>query len=165
MMQGIGRKYFHYVNSLYRRNGTLLEGRFKSALIDSERYLLACCRYIEMNPVRANMVKSPGQYRWSGYHANALGQDDRCVTPHNLYRRLASNKAKRLEIYRALFKTHIDDESIDLIRENTQQCTIVGDSRFQEEIKKMLKRRVMKHKHGGDRKAEDYSKVSNVLTP
>jgi len=165
MMQGIGRKYVHYINSIYQRSGTLWEGRFKSALIDSEQYLLTCCRYIEMNPVRANMVKSPEQYRWSSYHANALGMVDHCVRPHKLYQRLGSNHTKRLEAYRELFRTHIGDENIELIRRNTQQCTIVGGSRFQDDVKKMLKRRVMKHKHGGDRKTESYTKTSSVLTP
>lgn len=165
LMQGIGRKYVRYVNHTYQRSGTLWEGRFKSALIDSEHYLLACCRYIELNPVRAGMVKSPEQYRWSSYHANALGQEDSCITPHRLYKRLGTNSTKRTEAYRALFKNCIGEDTITLIRKNTQQGTIIGDSRFQEEIRDMLKRRVMKHRHGGDRKADIYNKLSSVLTP
>ena len=62
MMQAVGRRYVRYVNVAYRRTGTLWEGRFKSGLIDSERYLLTCSRYIELNPVRASMVTSPGEY-------------------------------------------------------------------------------------------------------
>jgi len=60
-MQSIGRWYVRYVNGNYRRTGTLWEGRFKSALIDSEGYLLVCSRYIELNPVRAGMVDHPGE--------------------------------------------------------------------------------------------------------
>ena len=73
LMQSVGRSYVRYVNAAYRRSGTLWEGRFKSALIDSERYLLVCSRYIELNPVRARMVERPDDYRWSSYRANALG--------------------------------------------------------------------------------------------
>ncbi len=63
-LQAVGRSYVRYVNSEYGRSGTLWEGRYKSALVDSERYLLACSRYIELNPVRAGMVAAPGGYRW-----------------------------------------------------------------------------------------------------
>jgi putative transposase len=63
LMQSVGRRYVRYVNSMYRRSGTLWDGRFNAALIDSERYLLTCMRYIELNPVRAGMVYHPGGYR------------------------------------------------------------------------------------------------------
>ncbi len=72
-IQAVGRKYVRYINGHYRRSGTLWEGRFKSAMIDSAQYLLACYRYIELNPVRANMVEHPQHYRWSSFHANAMG--------------------------------------------------------------------------------------------
>lgn len=76
MMQAIGRRYVAAFNARYRRTDTLWEGRFKSALVDSERYVLACYRYIELNPVRAGMVAAPGDYRWSSYHANADGRTE-----------------------------------------------------------------------------------------
>ena len=85
MMQDIGRNYVRYINQTYRRSGTLWEGRFKSALIDSERYLLTCSRYIELNPVRAGMVRVPEEYRWSSYHCNALGKLNPLIKPHHLY--------------------------------------------------------------------------------
>ena len=164
MMQSLGRQYVRYVNSLYRRSGTLWEGRFKSALIDSDQYLLTCSRYIELNPVRAGMVSGPGDYRWSSYCANALGRDDRIITPHELYMRLGKTRETRQANYRALFRTHVDDDSLRLIRASTQQNTIIGDGRFQEEIQAMLKRRVMKLGHGGDRKSTQYRKLSSDLT-
>lgn len=165
MMQGIGRRYVYYVNSVYQRSGTLWEGRFKSALIDSERYLLACSRYIELNPVRAKIVDGAGDYRWSSYRANALGHKDKLITPHALYKRLGGTNAERLRAYKSLFKTHVDAETLKLIRDNTEQCTIIGGGHFQEEIKLMLKRRVMKHQHGGDRKSDEFNNISSVLTP
>lgn len=63
LMRYLGSRYVQYVNFVYRRRGTLLEGRFKSSLIDAESYLLRCYRYIELNPVRAEMVKRPEDYR------------------------------------------------------------------------------------------------------
>lgn len=69
-MKGLGQRYVQYVNRTYRRSGTLWEGRFRSCLMQEEAYVLACYRYIEMNPVRAGMVEHPAEYRWSSYRAN-----------------------------------------------------------------------------------------------
>src|ERR1700729_3005315 len=85
MMQALGRRYVRYVNAMYRRTGTLWEGRFKSCLVDSECYLLTCYRYIELNPLRAAMVETPESYLWSSYHANARGAHDPLVDPHPEY--------------------------------------------------------------------------------
>ncbi len=63
VMQSVGRRYVRYVNTVYRRTGTLWEGRFRSSLIDSDRYLFTCMRYIELNPVRAGIAGSPQDYR------------------------------------------------------------------------------------------------------
>ncbi len=73
LMQSVGRRYVRYVNRTYQRTGTLFEGRFKSSLVESERYLLTCMRYIELNPVRAGMVVDPGDYRWSSYRHRVDG--------------------------------------------------------------------------------------------
>ena len=71
-----------YVNKTYQRTGTLWEGRYKSTLVDSEYYFLTVSRYIELNPVRANMVKHPAEYPWSSYHRNALDKEIQVITPH-----------------------------------------------------------------------------------
>jgi hypothetical protein len=84
-MQSLGRRYVQYANRYYRRTGSLWEGRYKSSVVQAESYLLACMRYIELNPVRAAMVVDPGGYRWSSYRANGLGQPDARLTPHPLY--------------------------------------------------------------------------------
>jgi putative transposase len=81
LLQAAGRRYVQYVNVSYRRSGTLWEGRHKASPIDTERYLMSCRRYIELNRVRAGMVRKPGDYPWSSYAANALGKDDRGTGP------------------------------------------------------------------------------------
>lgn len=73
MMQSIGRHYVQYYNTTYRHTGTLWKGRYKASLIDSETYALLCYCYIELNPMRANMVQHPAAYPWSRYRANAMG--------------------------------------------------------------------------------------------
>jgi putative transposase len=94
-MQSLGRRYVRHVNTVYRRTGTLWEGRYRAAPIDSEPYFLACCRYIELNPVRARMVRHPSDYRWSSYLAHAQGATDPMLTVHEIYDRLGSTPAER----------------------------------------------------------------------
>jgi putative transposase len=95
MMQAVGRRYVGSFNARYRRTGTLWEGRFKAALIDSERYLMACYRYVELNPVRAGMTTSPGEYPWSSYAHNAWGQQHPLIAPHQEYLNLGSDPPAR----------------------------------------------------------------------
>lgn len=146
-MQTVGRRYVRYVNHLYRRSGTLWEGRFKSTLIDSERYLLTCSRYIELNPVRAGMVDVPGDYRWSSYHCNALGQVDVQIEPHPLYEGLGSHTEQRAEAYRDLFSQHVNDDDLARIRAATEDDTVLGNDRFRADIEEALKRRVLRSAH------------------
>ena len=94
-MQSLGRRYVRHVNTRYRRSGTLWEGRYRAAPIDSEAYFLACCRYIELKPVRAGMVGHARDYPWSSWRAQALGAGDPLVTPHALYRALGRSAAER----------------------------------------------------------------------
>jgi len=79
-MQLLGRTYVRSYNYRYRRTGTLFEGRFKSCLVQAQNYLLACQRYIELNPMRGGMVKDPADYLWSSYRAHAFGQKPRAET-------------------------------------------------------------------------------------
>lgn len=156
VMQAIGRRYVCYVNRKYRRTGTLWEGRFKSALIDSERYLLTCSRYVELNPVRAGMVKHPDEYRWSSYRYNALGRQDVLITPHPLYEQLGSNAGMRQSVYRGLFAGHIDEADMRSIRNGAETGTVIGNDRYREGIEAMIKRRVARYPHGGDRRSMRY---------
>jgi len=69
----------------------------------ARRYLFACMRYIELNPVRAGFVRHAAQYRWSSYRANALGGEDPLLTPHALYYALGRTPEARRAAYRVLF--------------------------------------------------------------
>jgi putative transposase len=153
MMQAVGRAYVHYVNRHYRRTGTLWEGRFKSALINSERYLLTCSRYIELNPVRAEMVNHPGAYRWSSYRCNALGRQNGIITPHPLYEQLGSDAGMQQSVYRGLFAGHIDEADLHSIRKGTETGAVIGNRRFREEVEATIGRCVTRYSHGGDRKS------------
>jgi putative transposase len=161
VMQMLGRYYVQYYNYTYRRTGTLWEGRYKATLIDSEAYLLTCMRYIELNPVRANMVSHPSEYPWSSYHCNALGQTNEMVTPQIEYLRLDRTDESRQAAYRQLFKHRISESSIDEIREATNKAWVLGNDRFKQRIQKQLERRVEPSAKGGDRKSEKF-RISRV---
>ncbi|MCF6317873.1 MAG: transposase [Proteobacteria bacterium] len=92
MMQQVGRFYVPYINFKYKRTGTLWEGRFKSSLVSDDLYVLACMRYIEMNPVRAQMVKAPQDYKWSSYLSNVRGAFDPVIVEHVSYKALARSR-------------------------------------------------------------------------
>ena len=142
MMQYIGRKYVSYINYTYGTSGSIWEGRYKASLIHDEEYLLTCMRYIELNPVRANMVNNPSQYRWSSYRANTQGKENKLITPHPIYLALGKTTSGRLEAYRALFKAHIDESALKDIRAAWQTGTPLGNDYFREKIERKLKSKV-----------------------
>lgn len=158
LLQSVGRHYVRYVNQAYQRSGTLWEGRYKSALIDAERYLLACCRYIELNPVRSGRVSSPADYRWSSFRSNGVGMADPLLTLHPLYAALGDSTAARVAAYRATFDSTLDAQDIQAIRDATERGCVLGNDRFKDQIKTILQRRIERQPHGGDRKSGVYRK-------
>ena len=152
MMQSLGRNFVRYINITYQRTGTLWEGRYKSALVSTRQYFLTVSRYIELNPVRANMVRLPGAYPWSSYRHNAMGINISLITEHEEYQGLASSRAKRLLAYRSLFNDEIPNQLLDEIRFSTNKGWILGNDKFQQEIEVALKRKLSRPKWGGDRK-------------
>jgi putative transposase len=154
MMQSLGRRYVQYYNYSYKRSGTLWEGRYKSCAVQDEVYLLQCYRYIEMNPVRANMVNHPSDYRWSSYGVNAQGVTSKLCTPHDQYRALGANESERQAAYRDLFLGHLDDEAITRIRQTTNSGMALGNDRFKDEVELVAKRRVRLKKAGRPRLEE-----------
>ena len=134
MMQSLGRVYVQYFNRTYRRTGTLWEGRYKAAIVDDEPYLLTCMRYIEVNPVRAHMVASPAEYRWSSFRANGCGVADDLVQPHAIYRRLGDSPEQRRAAYRDLFRAAIPEEELCMIRDATQNAWGLGSAAFRSKV-------------------------------
>lgn len=148
MMQSLGRRYVQYFNFEYRRSGTLWEGRFKSCLVQAERYLLEVYKYIELNPVRAGMVEDPGEYRWSSYQVNALGKPSELCSPHQEYLSLGKDTTSRQNNYRNLFALHVDVELLEEIRDSTHKGMAVGNDLFKEELESLTGRRLKSKKRG-----------------
>lgn len=142
MMQAVGRRYVRAFNAKYRRTGTLWEGRYKSCLIDSDRYLLTCLRYIELNPVRAAMVERPWQHRWSSVHVHLGLRPYSRITPHAGYLALGIDPESRATAYRALLLEPLTDGVLGAVREHLRQERALGSPRFQVMVEKALNRPV-----------------------
>lgn len=156
MMQSLGRVYVRYINLTYKRSGTLWEGRYKSSLVDSSRYLLLVSRYIELNPVRAGMVSRPGEYPWSSFRGNAMDTQISLLTPHACYLDLGQDEAQRQEAYAALFDHNMTDLDIADIRDTTNKGWVLGNEQFKQQVARTLARRVTPKPRGGDRKSKTY---------
>lgn len=142
MMQPMGRMYLRYYNAEYQPSGPLWDGRYKSGLVDSEQYLLELYRYIELNPVRADMVREPGEYRWSSYACNALGIETELQTPHPVYLALGNTKEERLRNYQALCKADVGTALLKEIRDSVNRGLALGSERFTQQIEALTERRV-----------------------
>jgi len=162
-MQSLGRRYVRYINARHRRTGTLWEGRYRAAPIDSEEYFIACCRYIELNPVRAHMVAHPRQYRWSSYRAHAEGAEDALARFHDAFRRLGRSTTERQGAYRALIRERLDPAFVEALRAATNGGWALGSERFRKEIEVAAQRRAVPLPPGPKRKARKDPRQMRLL--
>ena len=153
-LQYLGRRYVPYINHQYGRTGTLWEGRFKASLVQEEHYVMACYRYIELNPVRAGMTTLPEQYRWSSYKMNAFGENDGLITPQAQYQALAPTPTERANAYQQLFKTPLENQVVSDLRQYLQTGTPLGNDRFRQQIEATLEVSVGQAKRGRPAKVE-----------
>jgi putative transposase len=141
-LQSLGRRYVRYFNDRYQRTGTLWEGRYRATVIETDKYLFTCCRYIEENPVRAGIVTHASRYAWSSHMSNAQGVADPLITPHERYLALGMSPAARQTSYRALFVPRIDPSTLEEIRESTNHGWALGGERFQRAVNRAGRRAV-----------------------
>ncbi len=161
LMQSLGRYYVRYVNIKYKRTGTLWEGRYKATIVQSEKYFLTLMRYIELNPVRAEMAEMASEYPWCSFQSNALGKNIKLLTPHPIYKQLAPRKKERLEAYLALFDQQLAEYSLTEIRDATNKSWVLGDHRFKAQIAEQTGRASGPSSRGGDRKSDSFKKGKN----
>ena len=158
----MGRRYVQYINHTYGRTGTLWDSRYKSSLVQAETYLLLCQRYIELNPARAGMVSDPGEYPWSSYRANALGQSNAILSPHPVYLALSPHDNARCDLYRDLFRTALDEQPLADLRLALNQDQPVGNSRFYAQIEAMTGQRRELRKRGRPRKSKEKEPIQDT---
>ncbi len=134
MMKGLGERYAQYANRRHARSGSLWQGRYRSCLVETERYFLVCQRYIELNPVRAGMTARPFDHDWSSYRANAHGQENVLITPHAIYTGLGGAEIERQANYRALFLDAIPNTFLEQLRNATNSNAAFGSTQFVEAL-------------------------------
>jgi putative transposase len=148
LMRDLGQRYVPYFNSRHGRTGTLWEGRFRSCIVESARYVMACYRYIELNPMRAGMVSHPAGYLWSSYAVNSGARSDPSISPHPEFLALATDPQKCHVSYRALFGEGIDEALLQAIRDATNTGYPLASEAFKNTVIAPLGRKTAPGKPG-----------------
>lgn len=141
LMRRLAGRQTRLVNALENRTGTLWAGRYKASPIQTSRYLLACCRYVEMNPVRAGMVSRPPDYPWSSHTAKITGDYPDWLDVDPCFEALGDSHEQRVRSYRAIFDCS-DEETDRLIRSAVQRNQLTGNRQFVDEVEQRLGRRI-----------------------
>ncbi|MEK9801870.1 MAG: transposase [Curvibacter sp.] len=148
MMQAVGRRYVRYFNDRHGRSGTLWEGRYKSTLIESEHYLLACMSYIDLNPVRAGLVGQARDYAWSSHGHHAGLRSDRLISPHPLYWALGNTPFAREAAYAQLVQEGVSTSEQQALTDAVLKGWVLGSPAFTAELQKKTERRLSKARAG-----------------
>ena len=152
VFRDLGRDYVRQFNKRHKRTGTLWEGRFKSSLVEEDNYLLACYRYIELNPVRARMVEDPSEYQWSSFRVNALGMSNDLLKPHESWLMLGSDNQTRQMAYLSLFDSVLGPEQIEAIRFGITKGLPTGSETFKQRVENTLSIKLSNGRRGRPQK-------------
>jgi putative transposase len=153
MMQAVGRRYVRTYNLRHGRTGTLWEGRYRSTLIQAERYLLACMVYMDLNPVRAGMVADPAAYTWSSHHHYIGHRQDRVVTPHPLYWEMGNTPFAREQAYLELVRAGIPEEQKRVLTDSALRGWALGEPDYVAELQRRTERRISRGQVGRPKQA------------
>ena len=137
LMHYVGLQYARRFNYKYSRTGALFEGRYKSSVVQDTHYLLTCLRYIELNPVRAGIVKDPGDYHWSSYRCHGRGEKVGMWTPHDQYLSLAGTNETRQNQYRELIQQTLSADVVTKVRHCANAQLVLGTDEFREQVEEM----------------------------
>lgn len=156
LMKRLAGRQTRFVNRQESRTGTLWESRYKSSPVDTDAYLLACCRYVELNPVRAGMVADPVEYPWSTYHRHAGKRGEfPWVDIDPCYEAMGATEEQRSANYRDFVTSAIPRGEWDLIRESIQRGQLTGSHRFVDQVEAIIGRRIEHRKQGRPRKDDE----------
>lgn len=142
MMKVLAARQTRYVNKIEKRTGTLWEGRFKASLIDSDRYLLACYRYVDLNPVRASIVELPEQYPWCSYRDHTAITQSTWLDDSPAYSLLGNSVAERIRVYQSFVSDGTSDRELSFIRMAARRNQLTGSDKFRHQIEKRIGRRI-----------------------
>ncbi|WP_291008385.1 transposase [Hydrogenophaga sp.] len=148
MMQAVGRRYVRHFNDAHGRSGTLWEGRYRSTLIEPDRYLLACMAYIDLNPVRAGLVAQARDYPWSSHGHNIGLQHDKLITPHPLFWVLGNTPFAREAAYAELVQGGLSAADQQALTDATLKGWALGSADFLADLQRRTERRATRLKAG-----------------
>jgi len=148
MMQKLGRLYVPWFNHKYERTGGLFEGRFRTSLIDTDRYFMTCSRYIELNPVRAQMVAGPGDYPWSSYAHHTGAKVDTLVADHALFWALGNTPFQREAAYMDMVQQGLTTEEVEFITLSILKNQPLGSNGFKTDLERKTQRQILPAKRG-----------------
>lgn len=160
LMQAVGRRYVRTFNLRHARTGTLWEGRYRSTLIQAERYLLACMVYLDLNPVRAGMVGDPAEYPWSSYQHFVGRRNDKLITPHPLYWELGNTPFAREQAYEELVRAGISPSQQQALTDSALRGWALGEPDYVADLQRRTERRVARSQAGRPR-----TKLADDLSP
>lgn len=156
LVQLVARQYVQYFNQQYHRTGTLWEGRYKSALVDSASYSIDVYRYIEQNPVRSGLVKHPDDFFWSSYQHNIGKAVDKLISPCEAYLNLGDTVDQQQKNYDVLMHRPIELATLGVIRLETNRSRVFGSEKFKQKIELLLGIDLQLKPRGGDRRSMAY---------
>ncbi len=152
MMQAVGRRYVRYFNDRTGRTGTLWEGRYRSTLIETERYALACMAYIDLNPVRAGLVAEAAHHVWSSHRHYIGACTDRLITPHPLYWTFGNTPFAREAAYAEWVRRGLTKDTETALTDSVLTGWPLGTDDFRAELGSQTARRVSKSVPGRPKK-------------
>ena len=120
VMQGLLVAHTQRYHKCHRSGGHVWQGRFKSPVVQDDEHLLTVLRYIEANPLRARMVETAGDYRWSSFGSHGLGQPDERLDPLTVYDELAKTSATRRRRWSAFIHQEPDADELSTLRRSSQ---------------------------------------------
>lgn len=148
LMQAVGRGYVRYFNQRQGRTGTLWEGRYRSTLIEADRYLLACMAYVDLNPVRAGVAPSARDYPWSSHRHYVGIRNERLVTPHPLYWSLGNTPFAREAAYAELVDAGVSAQQQQALTDSALRGWALGSPDYVADLQKRTERRLARRKPG-----------------
>lgn len=148
LMKALAARTTRYRNRLEGRSGTLWESRYKSSVVQTDTYLLACSRYIELNPVRARMVADPADFIWSSYRSRVGLEADDWLDIDPCFLALGNTSLQRSERYATFVRQGVKPEEMSLIRDALQRGQLTGNSRFVDQVEKIAGLRIERRGRG-----------------
>jgi putative transposase len=158
LMKRLAGRHSRRINAARGWSGSLWEGRFKCSPIETQTYLLACGRYVDQNPVRARMVKTPADFAWSSYRARAGLIESPFLDLDPALDALSPRPDRRSEMYRALAAEPVADGDLALIRAASQRNQLTGDELFVDEVRENQGLDIPARPRGRPRKKRDTQK-------